>query len=185
MSFWKSLKQELGKNTAKWASNLVFKEKWSTPYRFNRSLKSIDAKISALKAEQEQNQSKSFHNHLTKDSTEEKKINDDSAKLYKSLLDLDIKNDKQSLLDVLEYLTGLLNSLEYQTNIKPEEKKIFNLAIEKMDIALYYLNQTSPEDYPFFNSKFNKYKKNRLFQYFKILLLILLMLILSSIVYII
>ncbi len=175
------IKREFGKNTAKWVSNLVFKEKWSTPYRFNRSLKSIEAKKSALKVEQ--NQSKSFHKELTIGSSEEKILKDESANLYKTLLDLDISNDKQSLLDHLEYLSGLLNSLEYEINNKSEEKKIFKLAIEKMDIALYYLKQVSPEDYPFFNSKLIKYKKKRLFQYYKILFLILFLLILSSIIY--
>ena len=35
--FKKSLFRELGKNTGKWASNKLFGDNWSTPYRFSNS----------------------------------------------------------------------------------------------------------------------------------------------------
>ena len=49
--FKKSLFRELGKNTGKWASNKLFGDNWSTPYRFSNSGTSIAKQ--ALKIEKE------------------------------------------------------------------------------------------------------------------------------------
>ncbi len=57
MSFWNSFLRETGKNSGKWLSNKIFKEGWSTPYRFNKRLDSI---------EQKQNQSQFSKSQPTK-----------------------------------------------------------------------------------------------------------------------
>ena len=49
--FKKSLFRELGKNTGKWASNKLFGDNWSTPYRFSNSGAAIAKE--ALKIEKE------------------------------------------------------------------------------------------------------------------------------------
>jgi hypothetical protein len=49
--FKKSLFRELGKNTGKWASNKLFGDNWSTPYRFSNSGAAIAKQ--ALKIEKE------------------------------------------------------------------------------------------------------------------------------------
>jgi len=49
--FKKSLFRELGKNTGKWASNKLFGDNWSTPYRFSNSGTSMAKQ--ALKIEKE------------------------------------------------------------------------------------------------------------------------------------
>ena len=49
--FKKSLFRELGKNTGKWASNKLFGDNWSTPFRFSNSGTSIAKQ--ALKIEKE------------------------------------------------------------------------------------------------------------------------------------
>ena len=54
--FKKSLFRELGKNTGKWASNKLFGDNWSTPYRFSNSGAAIAKQ--ALKIEKEIEQKK-------------------------------------------------------------------------------------------------------------------------------
>lgn len=49
--FKKSLFRELGKNTGKWASNKLFGDNWSTPYRFSNSATSMAKE--ALKIEKD------------------------------------------------------------------------------------------------------------------------------------
>ena len=49
--FKKSIFRELGKNTGKWASNKLFGDNWSTPYRFSNSGAAIAKE--ALKIEKE------------------------------------------------------------------------------------------------------------------------------------
>lgn len=163
MAFWKSFKREIGKNSGKWASNKIFGEKWSTPYRFNKTLSSI-----------ENEKRVNLKNNNINSQTSSVKTNDkfNLFELYDDILSLDIKTDLANLRDTLEFLSGVVYSLSGVTNKEPIENKILNLALEKMDIALFYLKDISPRDYDYFKKKIRVIKLRKLIKIFLIILLI-------------
>lgn len=177
MSFWKSFLRETGKNTGKWISNKIFKEGWSTPYRFNRRLDSIEQN-------QNQNQlSKSQHsdNHYIENKRELDEVftknvqKDNLDKLVIDILNLNIPDEKQDIIDVLEYLTGIIQFLQWDNNTKSKLKNnISDTTLKKYEIALNRLKLLSHDDYIFFSKELGKLKKKRFRQKYLFLILVVL-----------
>ena len=94
--FKKSFFRELGKNTGKWASNKIFGDYWSTPYRFSNSNTKLAKQ--ALKIEQEISEQQ-IDNELELKKLEHRlsQISDINEK-KQEIINLAIPNDKNSLL---------------------------------------------------------------------------------------
>jgi hypothetical protein len=173
MSFWKSFLRETGKNSGKWVSNKIFKEGWSTPYRFNKRLDSIEQKQSRPSKLQQkdiprkENKKQSIdHPVFTKNVQ-----NDNLNKLTNDILNLNIPDEKQEIIDVLEYLMGVVQFLQWNTDKKSKLKNnISDTSLKKYEIALNRLKLLSHDDYLFFNQELKKLQKKRFRQ--KYLLLI-------------
>jgi len=177
VSFWKSFLRETGKNSGKWISNKIFKEGWSTPYRFNRRLDSIEQN-------QNQNQfSKSQHsdNHYIENKRELDEVftknvqKDHLDKLVIDILNLNIPDEKQDIIDVLEYLTGVIQFLQWDNNTNSKLKNnISDTTLKKYEIALNRLKLLSHDDYIFFSKELGKLKKKRFRQKYLFLILVIL-----------
>lgn len=178
MSFWNSFLRETGKNSGKWLSNKIFGEGWSTPYRFNKRLDSI---------EQKQNQSqfskskptntpyKENKSHSNQDVVTENVQEDNLEKLTIDILNLNIPDEKQEIIDVLEYLTGILQYLQWNNDKKSNLKNnISDTSLKKYEIALNRLKLLSHDDYLFFNHELRKLQKKRFRQKYLFLIIVVL-----------
>jgi len=178
MSFWKSFLRETGKNSGKWLSNKVFKEGWSTPYRFNKRLDSIEknhkqnqlykshSKNITYEESKSQLTNEAFSNNVQKDNLE---------KLTTDILNLNIPDEKHEIIDLLEYLMGVLQYLQWDSSIKSKLKNnISDTSLKKYEIAMNRLKLLSDDDYLFFNSEFRKLQKKRFLQKYLLLIVIVL-----------
>ena len=106
--FKKSFFRELGKNTGKWASNKLFGDNWSTPYRFSNSNTKLAKE--ALKIEQEISD-REFENEL-----ELKKLEHlfsqttDTNNKKQEIISLVLPNNKESLFEFANFLLSNIYS---------------------------------------------------------------------------
>lgn len=177
MSFWKSFLRETGKNTGKWISNKIFKEGWSTPYRFNRRLDSIEQNQNQNQLSKSQHSDNNYiENKRELDEVFTKNVQKDNLdKLVIDILNLNIPDEKQDIIDVLEYLTGIIQFLQWDNNTKSELKNnISDTTLKKYEIALNRLKLLSHDDYIFFSKELGKLKKKRFRQKYLFLILVVL-----------
>lgn len=144
MSFFKSFKRELGRNTGKWVSNKVFKDGWSTPYRFSRTgQKTADAearskKTRRAKKTEEQSFAAQANSHPTNT-------------LLSELRAMDVADDGAQIVNQLEFLLGVL--IEHKGSAS-ENEKIRSVAASKYKIGLHRLEHQDPESFHYFEQEF-------------------------------
>ena len=156
MSFFKSFKRELGRNTGKWISNKVFKDGWSTPYRFSRTgQKAPDPGGRSKKARRsEKAQEQSFAAQAS---------HNPRSALLPELRAMDVADDAAQIVNQLEYLLGVL--IEHKGGAS-ENEKIRSVAASKYKIGLHRLEHQDPESFRYFEQEFrsiNRGKKRRIF----------------------
>ena len=123
MGFFKSFTRELGRNTGKWVSNKVFKDSWSTPYRFSRTQAKSAGRKSTSTAEE------TSRSHARRTSSAQNP-------LATQLRELDVPNEAAALTDQLEFLLGVL--VEHQ-NQNEAHKTIRSLAKTKYRLGVHRL----------------------------------------------
>lgn len=150
MGFFKSFKRELGRNTGKWVSNKVFKDGWSTPYRFSRTgQKAPDAGARSKKARSEKAQEQSFAAQATPNPT---------STLLPELRAMDVADDAAQIVNQLEYLLGVL--IEH-TGGASENEKIRSVAASKYKIGLHRLEHQDPESFHYFEQEFKSIRRGK------------------------
>ena len=100
--FKKSFLKEIGKNTGKWASNKIFGDNWSTPFRFSNS--NTNMAKEALKIEKEiseQNLSNELEFLEMKNLINQSK---DYEKKKQEIIDMLIPNEKDTLFQFTNFL---------------------------------------------------------------------------------
>ncbi len=130
--FGKSFKREVGKNTGKLVSNVLFGDKWSTPHR-------IAVEKAKAKTEREQQRKDNEQLYAVDAAVLE---NVDKVAAFR------LSDDKESLLDQLSELTVQLSANKYHDLEDDDEAKIrnkFNDALmEKYKQALVRLKAIDP-----------------------------------------
>ena len=100
---------------------------------------------------------------------------DNLEKLTIDILNLNIPDEKQEIIDVLEYLTGILQYLQWNTDKKSNLKNnISDTSLKKYEIALNRLKLLSHDDYLFFNQELRKLQKKRFRQKYLLLIVVVL-----------
>ena len=165
MSFFKSFKRELGRNTGKWVSNKVFKDGWSTPYRFSRTgQKAPDAGARSKKARRSKKaQDQPFAAQANSSPTNT---------LLPELRAMDVADDGAQIVNQLEFLLGVL--IEHKGGAS-ENEKIRSVAASKYKIGLHRLEHQDPESFHYFEQEFksiSRGKRRRIF--FALLALVIL-----------
>lgn len=140
MGFFKSLTRELGRNTGKWVSNKVFKDSWSTPYRFSRTQTASTESKRAAKAEPNETSPRTSNASTSQDP------------LLVNLRNLDVPDQAADLTDQLEFLLGVL--VEHQ-GTDEAHKKIRSLARTKYRLGLHRLEVQDPQAAQYFKSEWN------------------------------
>lgn len=151
MSFFKSFKRELGRNTGKWVSNKVFRDGWSTPYRFSRTgQKSADSGVRSKKSRRSEKAQEQAY-------TAQSAASPTNA-LLPELRAMDVADDAAQIVNQLEYLLGVL--IEHQGGAS-ENEKIRSVATSKYRIGLHRLEHQDPESFRYFDSEFKSFKRGK------------------------
>ena len=149
--FGKSFKREVGKNTGKLVSNVLFGDKWSTPHR-------IAVEKAKAKTEREQQRKDNEQLYAVDAAVLE---NVDKVAAFR------LSNDKESLLDQLSELTVQLSANKYHDLEDDNEAKIrnkFNDALmEKYKQALVRLKAIDPNEplLKYYSKAFKKAKQSK------------------------
>lgn len=144
MTFFKSFKRELGRNTGKWVSNKVFRDGWSTPYRFSRT---------GTRSKKANRSEKAQEQAFTSQS-----IASASNALLPELRAMDVADDAAQIVNQLEFLLGVL--IEHQGGASDNEK-IRAVATSKYRIGLHRLEHQDPESFRYFDSEFKSFKRGK------------------------
>ncbi len=124
--FKKSLYRELGKNTGKWASNKLFGDNWSTPYRFSNANTKLAKE--ALKIEQELSE-KEFENEI-----ELKKYNQllSESKNYEErkqeIIKMALPNTKEALFEFSNFLLSNIYASGWDNKEENKHRNLFSNA---------------------------------------------------------
>ena len=137
--------RELGRNTGKWLSNKVFKDGWSTPYRFSR--------MGSGRAMKENKRSALTSSSPTPKTSAEAPS---SNPVLIELRNLDVANTGSEIVDQLEFLLAVL--IEHQGSGKVE-KKIRSVARAKCRLALHRLRSQDPDAAHYFASELKSIRR--------------------------
>jgi hypothetical protein len=160
-NFGKSLSRELGKNTGKVISNVVFGDKWSTPKRVSATVK-----IAEIKASQAEIQANAIREKAELDY----KVQIDKIKLEQSyeqlkneenlinqIVKIHLSSDKDHLFQNLNELFTILQGTD--------SDKVINASIEKIKSGIFKLEQIGGEsEATFFKSKLDERESERKLQ---------------------
>ena len=169
-SFENSLKRELGKNTGKFISNVIFGDRHSTPYRRvggsnGEFISSADIK----RAEIESRHQEAMARAEIERKNQLYAIDGAVLENIDALNDLDIPLEKEPLLQVLFKLSVLLKANKWESG--NDEAKIRNkytdCLLEKFRLAVQELEIIDPED-PHLNSYKLTYSKQKRRRFLKV-----------------
>lgn len=124
--FGKSFKRELGKNTGKWVSNVVFGDRHSTPYRRVDSNNNKESKQSNAELKYKLQQEKLNTEESLRLKEQLNILDSEITKKIDSLAKLRIPNDKEELLHILSELSAQVESNYWQEEGNNEEARIRN-----------------------------------------------------------
>ena len=168
-TFENSLKRELGKNTGKFISNIIFGDRHSTPYRRVRN--SNRSRISSSERKRIENECRRQEAIVHADIERKNQLYIlDGAVLENidALNNLDIPLEKEPLLQVLSKLSVLLKANKWESG--GDEAKIRNkytdALLEKYRLAVQELEIIDSDDPHLENYKriYSKQKRRRFFQ---------------------
>lgn len=118
--FFKSFKREIGKNSGKWLSNVVFKDKHSTPIKIIREQKNVELK----QQKQEFKEKIKFEEKLVE--LEQKKTLNNRANLLaekrSSVLEKELPDEKNELFNFALNLITEIKSNRWSSNNSDEEE---------------------------------------------------------------
>ena len=118
--FFKSFKREIGKNSGKWLSNIVFKDKHSTPIKIIREQKNVELN----QQKQEFKEKIKFEEKLVE--LEQKKFLNNKTNLLaekrNSVLEMELPNDKNELFNFALNLITEIKSNRWSSNNSDEEE---------------------------------------------------------------
>ena len=124
--FKKSLFRELGKNTGKWASNKIFGDNWSTPYRFSNSNTKLAKE--ALKIEQEISKQK-VSNELKLLKYQQAIAQSKSyAEKKQQIIEMSLPNDKETLFEFANFLLSNIYGAGWGMNDSEKHLNAFSNA---------------------------------------------------------
>ena len=112
--FFKSFKREIGKNSGKWLSNVVFKDKHSTPIKIIREQKNVELN----QQKQEFKEKIKFEEKLV-ELEQKKHLNNKTnllAEKRNSVLEMELPNDKNELFN---FAFSRLNSIATSIPVDP------------------------------------------------------------------
>lgn len=158
MGFFKSLTRELGRNTGKWVSNKVFKDGWSTPYRFSRMNSGGATRAKSTRENAGTMDSQNAKSALTSSGSAFKTSASEVSKhpLLVELRNLDVSNEGSAIVNQLEFLLGVL--IEHQ-GTDGFEKKIRSVAYAKYRLALHRLRSQDPDSARYFKSELKSIRR--------------------------
>lgn len=181
-TFENSLKRELGKNTGKFISNIIFGDRHSTPYRRVRN--SNRSRISSSERKRIENECRRQEAIVHADIERKNQLYIlDGAVLENidALNNLDIPLEKEPLLQVLSKLSVLLKANKWESG--GDEAKIRNkytdALLEKYRLAVQELEIIDSDDPHLENYKriYSKQKRRRFFKVYQSVLIALSMII--------
>ncbi len=121
--YFNSLKREIGKNTGKWLSNLLFKDAWSTPYKLTKSSDAtkIEKKYFEKYKFEEINKIKSEINFLNKQVVKSNKL--EAYLLEKNRILAEKAQEQENALEIIDDHNNFIQSIQ---NLHSKSSKIFN-----------------------------------------------------------
>ena len=169
-TFENSLKRELGKNTGKFISNVIFGDRHSTPYRRVRSSNRGRRSSSESKKIEIECRRQEAIAHADIDRKNQLYVLDGAVlKNIDALNNLDISLEKESLLQLLSKLSVLLKVNKWESG--GDEKKIRNrytdALLEKYRLAVQELEIIDPDD-PHLESYKRIYSKQKRRRFLKV-----------------
>ena len=158
MGFFRSLTRELGRNTGKWVSNKVFKDGWSTPYRFSRMRSKDTTRAKNIRENagkmDSQNANSAFTSSGSSFKTSASEAN--SHPVLVKLRNLDVLSEGGAIVNQLEFLLGVLIEHQGSDGI---EKKIRSIAFAKYRLALHRLRSQDPDAARYFKSELKSIRR--------------------------
>lgn len=159
-SFSKAFAREFGKNTAKLASNLVYGDKWSTPYRrVNPSLEHYREEKIRIQQEQINLRRQQIQNEAEIERTKLYYMLDSAVlENINKLSAIQIPSDVPGLTTLLGRLSIQMKSIPFEKTVKTEEtdikkhretesrNKYLYALIEKFEQCLFELFSINPDD---------------------------------------
>lgn len=154
-----SFKSELGKNTAKWVSNIFFGDGHSTPYRTNVKVEKLQLELKKQKKENNliSRKIRYLNNNENKTSLEYKK---------EEIITTKVPNNKNEIMDFSYFLFSVVKVYGWKSD--ENEKGINSLSdvcLVKLEQCLMKLNlYNNTEEANLINKEIKNLKKKRFFQ---------------------
>lgn len=171
MGVWNSFKGQIGRDTGRVFSNIVWGDKHASVYR-----RAEDRKSKRLQLEQEQ-----FD--LAKQNAIDDKI--------EALSEYEITNDRNELINTLAQLTVLLKSNPYKGQLSNDEEKekemknaYFEGILTKYEQTLITLASLYPNDtmLPYYQKKFKRAKRSKYLGKYAILIILAIIILFMAII---
>ena len=149
--FFKSFKREIGKNSGKWLSNVVFKDKHSTPIKIIREQKNVELN----QQKQEFKEKIKFEEKLVE--LEQKKFLNNKTNLLtekrNSVLEKELPDEKNELFNFALNLITEIKSNRWSSNNSDEEETTNEYLdahyqkLRQVKTKLQFMNATNEAEY--------------------------------------